>query len=648
MPLHIEKENQTNVQPKVEQVQPKAQVEVPQPPPQPEVAQQTTTATAEATGSFFQNQLGGFGGKLDLIRQALVKPLGGGSVNEKISKIHQLFTRVYEEKKLTDATVMNVQFIIAPSSRIGNLYGGIIVAIPVNTEKGIVIGAHLLIVESSLRPNKQIETFNGVQYGIYNTASNTVTAETVKAVTALTKLSLRMQDAEVVDAGFSVIPEEVQLTDEAILIQLLDNAAGAALTRLQLHTGSIENDIAYILAEAIRSNEVTLFATVDEHVPEPTDIANMPIRSDFRIKTVASQNNTQNQLVSQAIEIGSVDVFCSPVYVQPLVHYNNGMPIVSTRSYYNKIIIRDIKTGPEVRLSAANTFMLIATTGLLAQAGLWKRAYIPNMHIPKGQLDIRDIGAFGYEVPQLTKDGRPELIDTKSAEFTNDAFQRYMSAAFHDEVIYQIDVPDGHFLLALFNAEANGDQGARHIIYNIINGLTNGAFASLYSVNEPMFGSDDTRVINGYYLDSETKRPKSLDVIDHLAMLNMTNGDAHAMQEFEQSFQVGQSPALRLAIRTAILEELTSNGMKVRSYSTRLTMNPKFMEALVNALRTQKLFPEINNSFARQQSYVRPTADFFQRWTVDPNHIPNLFGGYGQQQQWGGSIATPYYANFSS
>lgn len=648
MPLHIEKENQTNVQPKVEQVQPKAQVEVPQPPPQPEVAQQTTTATAEATGSFFQNQLGGFGGKLDLIRQALVKPLGGGSVNEKISKIHQLFTRVYEEKKLTDATVMNVQFIIAPSSRIGNLYGGIIVAIPVNTEKGIVIGAHLLIVESSLRPNKQIETFNGVQYGIYNTASNTVTAETVKAVTALTKLSLRMQDAEVVDAGFSVIPEEVQLTDEAILIQLLDNAAGAALTRLQLHTGSIENDIAYILAEAIRSNEVTLFATVDEHVPEPTDITNMPIRSDFRIKTVASQNNTQNQLVSQAIEIGSVDVFCSPVYVQPLVHYNNGMPIVSTRSYYNKIIIRDIKTGPEVRLSAANTFMLIATTGLLAQAGLWKRAYIPNMHIPKGQLDIRDIGAFGYEVPQLTKDGRPELIDTKSAEFTNDAFQRYMSAAFHDEVIYQIDVPDGHFLLALFNAEANGDQGARHIIYNIINGLTNGAFASLYSVNEPMFGSDDTRVINGYYLDSETKRPKSLDVIDHLAMLNMTNGDAHAMQEFEQSFQVGQSPALRLAIRTAILEELTSNGMKVRSYSTRLTMNPKFMEALVNALRTQKLFPEINNSFARQQSYVRPTADFFQRWTVDPNHIPNLFGGYGQQQQWGGSIATPYYANFSS
>lgn len=648
MPLHIEKENQTNVQPKVEQVQPKTQVEVPQPPPQPEVAQQTTTATAEATGSFFQNHLGGFGGKLDLIRQALVKPLGGGSVNEKISKIHQLFTRVYEEKKLTDATVMNVQFIIAPSSRIGNLYGGIIVAIPVNTEKGIVIGAHLLIVESSLRPNKQIETFNGVQYGIYNTASNTVTAETVKAVTALTKLSLRMQDAEVVDAGFSVIPEEVQLTDEAILIQLLDNAAGAALTRLQLHTGSIENDIAYILAEAIRSNEVTLFATVDEHVPEPTDITNMPIRSDFRIKTVASQNNTQNQLVSQAIEIGSVDVFCSPVYVQPLVHYNNGMPIVSTRSYYNKIIIRDIKTGPEVRLSAANTFMLIATTGLLAQAGLWKRAYIPNMHIPKGQLDIRDIGAFGYEVPQLTKDGRPELIDTKSAEFTNDAFQRYMSAAFHDEVIYQIDVPDGHFLLALFNAEANGDQGARHIIYNIINGLTNGAFASLYSVNEPMFGSDDTRVINGYYLDSETKRPKSLDVIDHLAMLNMTNGDAHAMQEFEQSFQVGQSPALRLAIRTAILEELTSNGMKVRSYSTRLTMNPKFMEALVNALRTQKLFPEINNSFARQQSYVRPTADFFQRWTVDPNHIPNLFGGYGQQQQWGGSIATPYYANFSS
>lgn len=643
MPLHIEKENQAT-QPQVEQ--PQVQVQMPAQ-AQPEVAQQTTAQTAEATGSFFQNQFGGFGGKLDLIRQAFVKPLGGGSVTEKISKIHQLFTRVYEEKKLTDATVMNVQFIIAPSSRIGNLYGGIIVAIPVNTEKGVAIGTHLMIVESSLRPNKQTETFNGVQYGIYNTASNTVTAETVKAVAALTKLSLRMQDAEVVDAGFSVIPEEVQLTDEATLIQLLDNAAGAALTRLQLHTGSVENDIAYVLAEAIRSNEVSVFATVEEHVAEPTDIANQPIRSDFRIKTVASQNNTQNQMLSQAIEIGSVDVFCSPAYVQPAVHYVNGMPVQDTRSYFNKIIIRDIKTGPEIRLSAANMFMLIATTGLLAQSGLWKRAYAPNMHIPKGQMDIRDVGAFGYEVPQLTREGRPELIDTKSAEFTTDVFNRYMISAFHEDVMYQIDVPDGHFLLALFNAEANGDQGARHIIFNIINGLTNGAFATLYNANDQMFNSDDTRVINGYYLDSETKRPKSLDVIDHLAMLNMTNGDVRAMQEFEQSFQLGQPPALKLAIRTAMLEELTSNGMKVRSYSTRLTINPKFMEALVNALRTQKLFPEINNSFARQQSYVRPTADFYQRWTVNPNHIPNLFGGYGQQQQWGGSIATPYYASFT-
>lgn len=645
MPLHIEKETNQNPAPVVDQVSQPA-VEMPMQ-TQPQVEQPTNAQTAEATGSFFQNQLGGFGGKLDVIRQALVKPLGGGSVTEKISKIHQLFTRVYEEKKLTDATVMNVQFIIAPPARIGNLYGGIIVAIPVNTDKGVAVGTHLMIVESSLRPNKQTETFNGVQYGIYNTASNTVTAETVKAVAALTKVSMKLGEVEVVDAGFSVIPEEVQLSDEATLIQLLDNAAGAALTRLQLHTGSVENDIAYVLAEAIRSNEVSVFATVDEHVAEPTDIANQPIRSDFRIKTVASQNNTQNQMLSQAIEIGSVDVFCSPAYVQPVLHYANGMPMQDTRSYYNKIIIRDIKTGPEIRLSAANMFMLIATTGLLAQAGLWRRAYVPNMHIPKGQMDIRDVGAFGYEVPQLTRDGRPELIDTKSAEFTNEMFNRYMSSAFHDEVIYQIDVPDGHFLLALFNAEANGDQGARHIVFNIINGLTNGAFATLYNVNDPMFHSDDTRVINGYYLDSETKRPKSLDVIDHLAMLNMTNGDVRAMQEFEQSFQLGQPPALKLAIRTAMLEELTSNGMKVRSYSTRLTINPKFMEALVNALRTQKLFPEINNSFARQQSYVRPTADFYQRWTVNPNHIPNLFGGYGQQQQWGGSIATPYYANFS-
>lgn len=626
----------------------------------PEVEQQTTqsytatenqtqTAGANATdANFFQNQITGFGGKLDIIRQASFKPLGGGAVHEKISRIHQLFTSVYEEKKKMDPSVMDVRFIIAPPSKIGNLYGGIIVAIPTQTNKGIAVGTHLMVVENSTKPQPQSVQFNGVHYTVHNTASNTVTAETVQACSALTEQSLKLPGAEIIDAGFTIIPEEVTVNDEATLKNLLDNAAGAALTRLQLHTGNIESDIAYVLADAIRSNEVSVYANIEENPLEQTDIAMQPIRSDFKITTIASQNATQNAHTEQAIEIGSVNVFCSPVYTQPQVQYTPQGMVQPTRSYFNQIVIRDLKTGPEIRLSTANLFMLMATTGLLAQAGLWKRAYTPNMHIAKGQLDLKDIGAFGYEVPQMSPNGRPELVDTKTSEFDTQTFNRYMTALFHDEVIYQVDVPDGHYLLNVLLAEANGSQVARDIVHGVINGLTNGVFATLYPNTEQMFYNTDIRVINGYYTDGESGKTKPLDNLDHLALLNMVQGDAHSMQEFESSFGNTRSSALKLAIRTAMLEELTSNNMKVRSYSTRLTINPKFMEALINALRTHKLFPEITSRFAQQQTYSRPTMDFYSRYAVNPNHIPNLFAGYGNPHQHYGAtqVMQPYYGAF--
>lgn len=638
MALHKKAEDRNNVE--QPQVQPQVeQVEQPAQPQEQPIVQES---------NYFQNNLFG-NGKLDIMRSALMKPFGGSGVNERISKLHQFFLNIYEEKKRSDPTIMNAKFIIANPSRIANLYGGIVIAIPIETPQGISIGAHLLIVETSLRPQPQKETYNGVVYSIPNTASNTVALETVKSVEHLVKQASGFPDAMIVDAGFSVIPEEVNMTDELTLLNILDNAAGAALTRLQLQTGNHEGDVALLVAQAIKSNEVSVHAHVEEHPGATTDICNQPIRSDFVIKTIASQNNTQNQAIHQALDIGSVNVFCSPVYSRGPDQFTPGGGVLPGKCYYNQVIIKDVKTGPEVRLAPSTLFLLIATTGLLAQNGLWKRKYIPNMSIPASKLDIGDIGAFGYECPHMTQNHRPEMVPTKTSEFTSDMFNRYMNALFHDQLVYQIDVPDGHYLLGILAAEASGQQSARDIIFDIINRLTEGQFAHFYPATEQMFINTELRIANGYYLDAETREHKPLDNIDYLALLNLTNGEAKAIEQFESSFMNTQASSLRMAIRTAYMEELTSGTMKVRSYSNRLTINPKFMEALINALRSARLFPEVSNSFSQYQTYTRPTAEYWARFAVDPNHLPNLttgYGGFNPNQNYG-TVAQSYMPMFN-
>lgn len=642
MALHSVDNNRDNQQPQQNKVEAQPAVEQ-QYQPLPE--QNTPPQNPQPTSNFFQNHFGS-GSKLDIVRNAAFKPFGSGGVSERINKIYQLYQQTYEEKRQTDPTVMDANFVIASPSRIDNLYGGIIVVLPVTTQQGqLVYGTHFLVVENSVRPMKQTEVFEGQQYHIYNTASNTVTDRTRELIAQLVRLTSKNQEAVVIDSGFTVIPEEVSLSDDATLLNILDVAAGAALTRVQLQTGQLEDDVAYVLADAVNTQGVNLHASVDEDPTDPVDITGQPIRSKFRIRTIANQGGGQNQLTQQAVEIGSVDVYCSPVYSQPAMQYGMNGQLMPAPHYYNMLVIRDIKTGPEIRLATANLLMLIATTGLLAQDRNWMRAYVPNLNIKSSELDINDIGALGYEMTSLNADNRPGMVNTKTVEFDTTAFYNYMGAAFHEQVIYAIDVPDGHYLLEMFMAEATGDQTARDYIYNIVNNLTNGQFARLLPASEQMFTTTGTRIINGYYTDRATGKPKPIDNLDHLAMLNLVKDDARSIAEFESSFVGAQSTTLALAIRTAMMETLADNTLKVRSYSTRLYVNPRFMEALISALRTARLFPEVSNQYKNFQSYARPSADFWGRFAVNPGHLPNLFN-MGNHQWKGGQVQQPYQQNF--
>lgn len=567
---------------------------------------------------------------LDALHNMLFNVLGGDGVNERITQLADIGKEYYEStKKSNTGSHMQVDFIIAPGRRISDYYGGVIVAVPYrapNTNK-VQIGYHLVIVESSTRLKPQIVPIDGQNATLPMTPGNSVNVNTDAGVQQLLRERFG-NDVELIEAGYSVLPHEADISNLAFTHNMLTHAANACYTRIQVLNRDSVLDEGVMLANLISANNgVGVSAQIEDHPPAQTDIFGNPIRADWIIRALATQKaNNQNGQEQGMAELGSVAAFCSPVYAAPSQQVSQfGQVQQGTRHYYNKVTIREFRQG-NIRLSLGTLFLLIASTGLLATNGLWKRKYIPNNHIPSGVMDVNDIGALGYEVPQLNPDGKPGMVDTKSAAFNNEAFTRYMDMLFHPDSMFAIDVPDGHYLLNILLNEAKGGHESRNIILNVLNSMTGNRFSQHFDANTMrMFQNHDIRIINGYYKSSSAGTNVSLDVLDHLAMLNVVKGDSIAVRDYEACYLFG-SADVRLAKRLEIINNLSDNTAVVKSYSSQIYITPQMLTALMNSFKEAGIFPEIHGvGYNNMNAHTRPTVDMFSGLTVNPNAINNMF-----------------------
>lgn len=586
----------------------------------------TNASGLEALGTYFFNALGGQG------------------VNERITALAEAGREYYEQgRRSNTGSNLKVDFIVAPGNRISDYYGGLIVAIQWSQPgtSDIEVGAHLIIVEGSSSLKPQVINDNGNTITIPNTAGNVVSPATVKGVENLVREHYGNSNLNVINAGFSVLPVEADIKNVMYVNQVLQYAANASLVRIQMYHAETLPSEGELLANVIgnKQNGVTVAAQIEDNPTNQVDVFGMPVRADFHIRSVATQTGTQTNHAEQGmLELGSVNAFCTPVYLQPAQQYGFYPQMQQQQYYVNQVVVKDIKPGT-TRLSLGNALLLLATTGLLATNNLWRRAYIPNTHIPAGNMDIKDIGALGYEVPtQPAKPGEvpptPTRFNTKSSEFDHIKFNQMMDMLFRPELMYAIDVPDGHYLLGVFLAEANGDANCHRLITETLDKMTKGSFTMLFNDQQPYFINRDTRIINGYYRNGNQNM--SLDVLDHLAMLNLASGDSVMMRQYESSYHLG-SPVMRIAKRLDLIEAMSDGQPVVKGYSNRIYMNPKFLEAMMAAFKSKGVFPEIQGAnLNNMQAYARPTFDQFSNLMVNPGHIPVMTTGYGN---------TPAYQN---
>lgn len=587
-------------------------------------------------------------GTITSVTDTFFKPISTGALNERATKIIQVFKDYYKEAQEAQQTIA-IDFIQAAGSKISHFYGGFVVAIPGKGPDGRVqVAAHLVIVETKLKLQPRVENLHGTQFVFQNTAGNTVTEETINGVEKIvTNFYSSHGEIMFIEGGFTVIPIEVDLDDLVTLHRIVEHTAEAAYARINMYNFHSIEDEGVKLAQAAAANSVRWTAQIEEKPDNNTDVTGQLIRTDFSIRTVMVPTQNQNQNMTyqlNSLEMGEVSVFCTPLFAEPdQMLMNNGLwgPVTS-QHYYNACIIKDFRTGPELRMSIGSCLMLLATTTSIATNGVWKRAYIPNRYIEANQTDIHDIGAMGYEVPVLNPENhvqgaanqpmRREKINTKSAEFTTDKFNAMMNAAFYPDLMYCIDVPDGHYLLGLFVSEARGSSSARSVIGKILNAMTKGRFYEIFSPEQPMFYTDGERVINGYYPSTTTGTLRPLDDVDHLALLNITFGDSEWVRNWEQFDNSSMRESLRVARRTEIIKEFSDSEIVVKSYSTRIVVLPAFMKALSESLLATNLYPQLTSNIGMTNTQSRANVSQFANLVINPANLPNVYQNNGMNQ----------------
>jgi hypothetical protein len=123
---------------------------------------------------------------------AFFKPISTGALNERATRIIEVFKDHYKQAQEAQPSTMRVDFIQSPGPKISHFYGGFTVAIPVTSADGTPqVSAHLVIVESRIKLQPRVETQHGTSFTFHNTAGNTVTDDTMAGVEKLVRTHYR-------------------------------------------------------------------------------------------------------------------------------------------------------------------------------------------------------------------------------------------------------------------------------------------------------------------------------------------------------------------------------------------------------------------------------------------------------------------------
>lgn len=493
---------------------------------------------------------------------------------------------------------------------------------------------YTLMIESSLngKLSNRMQNFGGRQVEVLTTTGDVYDDVYWNRVRGLVINNLGQNISIIDEAGSYVVPSELSIDDNSRIRDILFNATTALYSVLDDKTGGHEER--FNASWVNRNLALTAQLDYSEHSGE--DISGLPVRSDISITLSGSLNDSGNTQYEQSMPLTKIDGYIDLVYDANVAQQAQqptqwGAPAqVSTRRYIPRLVLTDSDSCLNA-VTMELQLLGLSTTTMLAQNRAWAHTFLPNYSKKGKEVDLRDIGAIGYEV-NLTGDPNtaPTAIDTKSSEFGREQLYQLLGLTIEDGLIFSMDVEDTgilNWIHSTFLAAARGDIDAHKYIIQSANALTLGEFGKYFNEGDPIAYDDNNRIVLGYYTDQHTGERHDLRNLDYLAMLNLLGAkDMKTVVNYANTFDHIDVPIeIRLEDRVRIIENILGSAV-IKGYASQITFNPAFIEALHASLTSAGLVVRPGNiSQEFGQMGVRGST------SAASHAVRNLQGGMFQQ-----------------
>lgn len=445
------------------------------------------------------------------------------------------------------------------------------------------VAIHALLIEtsSSRLSNRQIN-LNGHQVEIQTVPGDVYDAAMYRMVEQ-TVSEAYGRKIVIHDANATVIPSELASDNETNLRSVLFNANAALYGVLDNALGDLEDRFTLTTIDTTAGSAL---ARVDFEPGQATTAAGLPIRTDIAVTLQGQLNATTQGQMDQVRDLARIEGYIDLVF-DPNANQAQftpfGQPQQASQLYYPRFVITVADTCVD-SVDMERILLGLGSASLLNQNATWVGAF--RQRYVEGKMDLRDIGAVGYEANLTGATNQSEFarIDTKT-NFGPQQLQSLMQTVMHPNLIYSMDIDemsDLSWLHLTFIAAANGVEDARLAILESANTLTGGHFSKYFDPNAPIANDDVNRIHTGYYIDPNTNEKHDIRTIDYLAMLNLRgDSDMAAVVEFAETFDRTDQPLeYRLDRRLKLMKATFQDTIKVKGFARRITFNPQFINAI--------------------------------------------------------------------
>lgn len=657
-----DKSNQSGNQPNNNQQQNQSQ----QKQAQPEAPKMDQNQNQQHTSGFYQephpnsisgagsvpNTLSGMAALQALYGNAIQLDIGSGILNSYL----EYFRTTYQEKKKNGTANITAEFIGLPQETLQLPYSGI--AVCYIHAAGVTVHT-LLLEDDGPLPDPRTFTINTHEtVEVPTTPADTYNESYYQTV--LAQVQQRFGNVQIFDGGMQVIYRTIDLEDVNQVNRILTAATNAAVGATSLRTAGGDIAEGRTLANTLTSNGIKLHASVNTSPERLVSSNGLPVRRDIVVKSVATvPGQTQNNLRGtrgNGFRFAELSAFATLEYVVPeMPQYNPYQPyqqpmVIPTQRYVPRIVITSIdsdgiQTLPSVLLG-------ISTVTVIQEGYLWTEPFRPQKGRGKNEIDIRDIGAIGYDIKELNTDDKPGMINTKSNDFTNADFYQLMAATVHRSPMYSIDIEEAgplSWLTGVFSAAAANNPDAIRAIIDACNSLTNNIFGR-YFEGGTILQSDENRVFLGTYRPHNDTTGELRDIrdLDYLAVLNICGEDPRIVEDFEKTQRAtsGLPLVVRMAELQGILEQIMGASLTIKGYANRFTFHHSFIEALAKSTREAKIAPMFSNLPVHVQENARQRIHDFEWAMVSPQAVGGVYQG-GMNNVDAGVPLTPYNATWN-